>query len=298
MSQTMSAQTQYKLTAADLNILLSVVRSGTLIAAGERMGVDASTVFRAIQRVERGLGHPLFERSRSGYMPLELARSLMETAEQIEAALESARAIAQTLPEKVSGTVRVSTTDTILNALVAPTLMQLHTAHPLLAYELHTGNELVSLNRRDTDIAVRVTSRPPQHLIGKYVGTIRMALFASRLGTVQQYSDVMEGKCQWIAPDDALPDHPSVTWRKRQLPKVVPTYSVNSILTVLEFVALGLGVGVLPLFLVQGRSDLVQLTDVIDECQTDLWLLAHAESKHSRRVMTVFAHLSQYLKLE
>lgn len=294
----MRAQTQYKLTAADLDVVLSVVRSGTLADAGERMGVDASTVFRAIQRVERGLGQPLFERSRSGYMPLELAQSLMESAEQIEAALESARATAQTLPEQVSGTVRMTTTDTILNGLIAPTLVPLHSAHPLLEYEIHTGNELVSLNRRDTDIAVRVTSHPPQHLIGKYVGPIRVALFASKSGAVQQYSDVMESKCQWIAPDDALPDHPSVTWRKRHLPKAVPAYRVDSILTVLEFVALGLGVGILPVFLVQGRSDLVQLTEVIDACQTDLWLLTHTESKHSRRVMTVFAHLSQHLRLD
>lgn len=294
----MIAKKQYKLTAADLDILLSVMRAGTLSAAGERLGVDSSTVFRSIQRIERGLGHLLFERSRSGYIPLELAKSLIETAEQIETALESARTIAQTLPEKVSGTVRVSTTDTILNALIAPTLLQLNSAHPFLAYEFHTGNELVSLNRRDTDIAVRVTGHPPQQLIGKYVGAIRMALFASGSGAVQQYSDVIAGKCPWIAPDNALPDHPSVTWRKRQFPKVVPTYSVNSIVTVLEFVATGLGVGVLPLFLVSGRSDLIQLTDVIDACQTDLWLLAHPESKHSRRVMTVFSHLSQNLRLE
>ncbi len=62
----MNAQTQYKLTAADLDLLLSVVRAGTLADTGKRMGVDASTIFRAIQRIERGLGQPLFERSRSG----------------------------------------------------------------------------------------------------------------------------------------------------------------------------------------------------------------------------------------
>lgn len=293
----MNAQAQYKLAAADLNVLLSVMRAGTLADAGDRMGVDASTVFRAIQRIERGLGQPLFERSRSGYLPLQLAQSLLESAEYIETALESARAIAQSLPDQVSGTVHITTTDTILHGLIAPAFAQLHTDHPLLAYQLHTGNELVSLNRRDTDIAVRVTSQPPQDLIGKHLGPVRVALFTSKSGTVQQYSEVVAGQCQWVAPDDALPDHPSVTWRKRHFPKVTPTYRVNSILTVLEFVARGLGVGILPMFLVQGRHDLIQLTDVIDACQADLWLLAHAESKHSRRVMTVFSHLSQHLTL-
>lgn len=293
----MNAKTQYKLTAADLDVVLSVVRSGTLADAGERLGVDASTVFRAVQRLERGLGHPLFERSRSGYVPLELAQSLVESAEQLEAVLESARAIAQTLPEQVSGTVRVSTTDAILHGVLAPSLGKLQEAHPLLAYELHTGNELVSLTRRDADIAVRATKRPPQHLIGKRLGPIQVALFAAKSGPVQVYADVLAGKCCWVAPDDALPDHPSVVWRKKHLPKVVPMYRVHSVLTVLAFVARGLGVGVLPLFLTDGRADLVQLTDILEECETDLWLLAHPESRHSRRVATVYAHLAENIRL-
>ncbi|MGQ0598779.1 LysR family transcriptional regulator [Aquabacterium sp.] len=293
----MNAQTQYKLTASDLDVVLSLVRAGTLADAGARLGVDASTVFRAVQRMERGLGQPLFERSRSGYAPLELAQSLVESAEQLEATLESARAIAQTQPEQVSGTVRLTTTDAILHGLIGPTLATLHAAHPLLAFELHTGNELVSLTRRDADIAVRATKRPPQHLIGKYLGPIRVAVFAARSGVIQHYADVVSGCCGWIAPDDALPEHPSVVWRKKHLPKVVPLYRVHSVLAVLELVSLGLGVGVLPLFLTEGRQDLLQLTDVIGECETDLWLLAHPESRHSRRVATVYAHLAEQIRL-
>lgn len=49
----------------------------------------------------------------------------------------------------------------------------------------------------------------------------------------------------------------------------------------------------LPVFLTQGRADLRQLTDVIDDCQTELWLLTHPESRHLRRVSTVFGHLAQ-----
>ena len=293
----MNAQTQYKLSAVDLETVLAMVRSGTLAEAGERLGVDASTVFRSIQRIERGLGQRLFERSRAGYLPSELARALAEHAEQLEVQLESARSAAQLRPEQVSGTVRITTTDTILHGLVAPALKELHAIHPLLAYELHTGNELASLTRRDADIAVRATKRPPQHLIGKHVGPIRVALFAAKKGPVRRYEDVQASKALWIAPDDALPEHPSVVWRMRHFPKASPSYRVNSILTVMELVALGLGVGVLPMFLARTRRDMVQLTEVIDECQTELWLLTHPESRHLRRVSTVFGHLSQNLSL-
>ncbi|MDH0187851.1 LysR family transcriptional regulator [Stenotrophomonas sp. GD03993] len=283
--------------AGDLEIVLALVRAGNLAGAGERLGVDASTVFRSIRRIERGLGQRLFERSRAGYLPSEQAQVLAEHAEQVESRLEQARSAVQLTPEQVSGTVRITTTDTILHGLIAPALRTLATRHPLLDYELHTGNELTSLTRREADIAVRATKKPPQHLVGKHIGPIRVALYASRGSGIRRHQDVEAGKAAWIAPDDALPEHPSVLWRKRHHPKAVPRYRVNSILTVMELVAAGMGVGVLPVFLAQPRKDLIALTDILDECQTELWLLTHPESRHLRRVSTVFRHLGEHLNL-
>ena len=293
----MIAQTQYRMTPGDLEVTLALVRGGTLATAGERLGIDASTVFRSLQRIERGLGRALFERTRSGYLATELATELAEHAERMEAALESARSSAEAAPAQVSGTVRITTTDTVLHGLVAPALRSLHAVHPLLSYELHTGNELASLTRRDADIAVRATKRPPQHLVGKHIGPIRVALYAAKKGGVRKLADVEAGKSHWIAPDDALPEHPSVVWRKRHFPKVAPRYRVNSILSVLELVALGLGVGIVPLFLADGRSDVVRLTEPLDECETELWLLTHPESRHLRRVGAVYSHLAQAMSL-
>lgn len=293
----MNARTQYRLNAMDLETVLSLVRAGTLAGAGERLGVDPSTIFRSVQRIERGLGQRLFERSRSGYLPTEQAQVLAGHAEEMEAQLESARSAAQLQPEQVSGVVRLTTTDTILHGLVAPALKELKVAHPLLTFELHSGNELASLTRRDADIAVRATKRPPQHLVGKHIGPIRVALYAAKKGPVKRFEQVQAGKADWIAPDDALPDHPSVVWRKKQFPKVAPTYRVNSILTVMELTALGLGVGLLPVFLAQGRADLTALTPALDECQTELWLLTHPESRHLRRVSTVYGLLALRMAL-
>src|SRR5258707_674132 len=83
-------------------------------STGERLGVDASTVFRSVQRMEKGLGQRLFERSRAGYQPAELAQVLAAHAEQMEAQLESARSAVQSRPSQVTGTVRITTTDTLL----------------------------------------------------------------------------------------------------------------------------------------------------------------------------------------
>ena len=288
----MIAKAQYRITQTDLEITLALVRAGTLAAAGERLGIDASTVFRSLQRVERGLGRPLFERTRSGYVATELAAQLAGHAEHIEAAVEAARSDLEAAPTLISGTVRITTTDTVLHGLVAPALRNLQAAHPLLNYELQTANELASLTRRDADIAVRATQRPPPHLVGKRIGPIRVALYAAKRGATRTWAEVGAGRCDWIAPDDALPDHPSVRWRKRHFPKSTPRYRVNSILSVLELVALGLGVGIVPLFLAEARKDVIRLTEPLDDAETALWLLTHPEARHLRRVGAVYGHLA------
>lgn len=288
---------QYRLSAPDLETVLALSRAGTLASAGERLGIDASTVFRNLQRIERGFGQPLFERTRSGYRPGELAARLAEHAEQMESALEAARSTLQVSPSQVSGSVRITTTDAIAHAVVAPALRSLAAKHPLLALDLRTGNELVSLTRRDADVAVRATKRPPQHVVGKCLGAIRVAVYAAKKSPVRNLADMRGRRPDWVALDDALPEHPSVVWRKRHFPKVEPRYRVESILTVTQFVALGLGVGVLPLFLAGGRTDLRALTDPLDEAQTDLWLLMLPEARHIRRIATVYAHLAERLRL-
>ena len=293
----MIAPLQFRLSPADLEVTLAMTRAGTLAAAGERLGLDASTVFRALQRIERGLGRPLFERTRSGYVPTEMANELTEHAEALETALEAARSTVESEPSQISGTVRITTTDTVLHGLVAPALAALRSEHPLLGFDLHTGNELASLTRRDADIAVRATKRPPGHLVGKQIGPIRVALYAAKRGSVRRFSEVQAGACDWIAPDEALPEHPSVVWRKRHFPKVAPRYRVGSILSVLELVALGLGVGVVPLFLAKGRRDVLRLTEPLDECETELWLLTHPQARHLRRIGVVYSHLSRTIDL-
>jgi DNA-binding transcriptional LysR family regulator len=66
---------------------------------------------------------------------------------------------------------------------------------------------------------------------------------------------------------------------------------------VLELVALGMGVGIAPLFLAAGRRDVVALSEPLQSAETELWLLTHPESRHLRRVAAVYAHLARTLSL-
>jgi len=203
----------------------------------------------------------------------------------------------QAVPAQVSGTVRITTTDTILHGLVAPALKDLVAEHPLLNLELHTANEVVSLTRREADIAVRATMRPPQHLVGRRLGPIRLGLYAAKKAPLRRAAARDPASVPWIATDDMLPDHPSVLWRRKHFPKVVPGLRVNSVMAVMALISMGLGIGVLPVFLAAGRPDLMALDAPADEHPNDLWLLTHRESRHLRRVSAVYGHLAERLVL-
>ena len=300
--KTSIAKTQYALTASDLEILLAMVRGMTLAEAARRLGADASTVFRSVQRIEKNLGQRLFERSRLGYLPTEPMLGLVPHAERVEAELEAVRASMQRPHEGVSGLVRLTTTDAVLRGLVLPSLKPLLAQHPLLQLDMRTGNELVSLSRRDADLALRATRKPPDHLVGRRLGTVRFVLCGSKAQARAVSTKKIPlldslAKLDWIAPDESLPEHPSVLWRRKQLPKVTPRHYADGIVAVMDAIKAGLGVGIVPRFMLAGEPALVPLADTLADCESDLWLLAHAESRHLRRISVVYDHFANSVRL-
>jgi DNA-binding transcriptional LysR family regulator len=295
--KTSIAPMQYALSTADLEIVLSLVRGGTLAQAAQRLGADASTVFRALQRLEKNLGQRLFERTRQGYLPVEASLGIAAHAERIEAELEAARAAALRPGDEVTGRVRVTTTDSVLRGLVLPCLPGLARRHPLLQLELRSSNELVSLTRRDADLALRATPKPPEHLVGRQLGTIRFVVCVGKAMPVSQRRRPLAGQ-DWIAPDEAMPEHPSVRWRRKNVPRLTPRHLVDSISAVIDAVRSGLGAGIVPAFMLGLEKDLIPLGDVLEGCESQLWLLAHPESRHLRRIAATYQHFADAIRLD
>ncbi|HSI55247.1 MAG TPA: LysR family transcriptional regulator [Ramlibacter sp.] len=290
------AKSQYLLTAPDLELLLALVRGGTLAEAATRLAADASTVFRGVQRIEKGVGQRLFERTRQGYLASDAMLDIARHAERIEAELEAARAAAQGANAEVTGRVRLTTTDSVLRGLVLPSLPALAARHPMLQLELRSSNELASLTRRDADLALRATPKPPEHLVGRHLGQIRFVACTARSMPAGRRRKPLDEHA-WVAPDEAMPDHPSVRWRRRNFPKLAAHHLVDGILGVVDAVKCGLGVGIVPLFMIEHEPQLVALSDPLAGCESELWLLAHPESRHLRRISAVYQHLADNIRL-
>jgi DNA-binding transcriptional LysR family regulator len=288
---------QSTLNHGDLELLLALTRGKTLAGAAERLKLDTSTVFRSIKRIEKQLGELLFERGRQGYVPTDLARELALHAERIESQLQEAREAASRSGSEPSGVLRITTTDTVLHGLLLPVLARFSAAHPKIDLELVAINAIADLSRRDADVAIRATRKPPEHLVGSRLGTISAAVFASRSFLERGAQPLALEHADWIALDDSLADHPSAKWRRQRYPKLVPRYRCNSVLSVAGAVMCGLGVGVLPLFLMQQNPQVEIVDGPLKELDTDLWILAHPDTRHLRRVKLLFDFLKENIAL-
>lgn len=287
----LNAATHYQLDYPDLSLILALVRGSTLARAAALLRVDVSTVFRAVRRLEAALGQTLFEKSRAGYLPTSLASHLAQQAEQ---ALEAARIGVEQGGEVISGTVRLTCTDSVLQGLLLPALAQFMPAYPALTLELSTSNDFANLSRRDADIALRLTKTPPEHLVGRRLGSVAYQVCASA-GYARQNQGRELAELAWIAPDDFLPDHSTVAWRREHLPGVRPSYRCNSMLSVAELVRAGLGVAALPDFLLQ--EGLQPLGPALAGRDTALWLLTRPDCRALRSVVTLFDELGRHIRL-
>lgn len=292
--QVINAATQYRINHADLTLILALVRAKTLPRAAELLKVDVSTVFRSVRRLEACVGTALFDKSRTGYQPTSAAIALAQQAESAEQALALAQISLEQGQQIVSGTVRLTCTEAVLQSLLLPALTQFMPDYPGLKLELNTSSTFANLSRRDADIALRLTNAPPEHLVGTRLGTVSYQLCASE-EYLQRRGQVELNAMDWIAPDDFLPDHPTVTWRRQALPGVNLAYRCSSMLAVAQLVRAGMGVAALPDFMLS-EGELQRLGEPLQGYDTALWLLTRPDCRALRSVSALFSELTRTLK--
>ena len=292
--QVINAATQYRINHADLTLILALVRAKTLPRAAELLKVDVSTVFRSVRRLEAGVGTALFDKSRTGYQPTSAAIALAQQAESAEQALALAQISLEQGQQIVSGTVRLTCTEAVLQSLLLPALTQFMPDYPGLKLELNTSSTFANLSRRDADIALRLTNAPPEHLVGTRLGTVSYQLCASD-AYLQRRGQVELSAMDWIAPDDFLPDHPTVTWRRQALPEVNLAYRCSSMLAVAQLVRADMGVAALPDFMLS-EGELQRLGEPLQGYDTALWLLTRPDCRALRSVSALFSELTRTLK--
>lgn len=278
----------------DLRYLLAVAEHGSLSGAARALSVNHSTVLRRIGRFEEQLAVRLFERLPGGYVLTGAGEALANSARQISDTVTSVerRIVGQDL--RLSGQVRVATTDTLALFILPGVVARFRDAHPEVQIELFAGNPQADLTRRDADVAVRPTRQPPEHLIGRKVCRVAYAPYAGKSYLAQQRARTALPKHTWLAPDDSMASSVVGTYMQRQLQGAAISFRANSLALLAKACEAGLGVAMLPCYL--GESvGLTRIRDPLDEVSTDLWLLSHADLRKTARVRALIDFLGDAL---
>ena len=126
---------------------LAALDCGSLLGAAKVLGTSQPTIGRHIAELESQLGVVLFERTGRGLLPAETALRLADSARAMEdGALQLARkvSVAQT---RVTGTVRLTTSQSVACYLLPPLLAQMRQALPDIQVELVVSNAVSNLLR-------------------------------------------------------------------------------------------------------------------------------------------------------
>src|SRR6478736_6053772 len=164
----------------DLRFFLAVARSRTISLAGRRTGTDHATVSRRISALEAALGRQLFERNPRGYNLTQHGEALLAMATAIEAEAVRIEETAAGQQQGLNGAIRISTPEGFGNFFLASRIGALAAAHPRLAVELITIQQIVALSRREADIAITMSPPPSGNFIREVLTDYRLFVYASR----------------------------------------------------------------------------------------------------------------------
>jgi DNA-binding transcriptional LysR family regulator len=268
----------------DLRIFLAAARSGSLAAAGEKLGVNTATVGRRIARLETALKSTLLVRSRSGLQLTAVGAQLLATGVEAENAMERAARVAH--PDVVAGTVRISAAEGFGTAILAPALPALAVQRPGLRVELAAIAGFLSPSRREVDMAITLSAPHAHRLVGEPLTKYQLALYASpgylaRRGAPTVRADLAGHQIVGYVSD--LIYAAELRYLDEILPGLTPTLASTSIRAQGEMIRADGGIGVMHCFMAEGLVRV--LPEVLLERR--LWLSTYAEVHDTARMRVV-----------
>lgn len=266
----------------DLRFVLAVCREGSLSGAARTLEVNHSTVFRRIGAIEEKLGVSLFQRLPGGYVMTEAGEAALAAAERIEEEMLGLSRALLGKDLKLAGELRVSTPDALTERVLMPHLVRFTERYPAITLNLEVTNGFADLNRREADIAIRVTRTPPDRLIGRRLCALVGTIYGP-IGEAPSRPEAL-GERRWLLPGFGLDAHPAAVWVRRHFPRARVALRSDSFPTLMEAARQGMGIAPLPCFLGDSDPGLRRVLPPPKELEGEVWLLSHPDLRHTARV--------------
>ncbi|MEN3147252.1 LysR family transcriptional regulator [Neorhizobium sp. IRAMC:178] len=279
----------------DVRMFLAVARTGQILAASRRLGINHATLGRRVTALEEDLRTRLLIRRTNGCELTAEGEVFFRAAERMETEMLAAQASTGRIDAAIAGTVRIGAPDGFGVSFLASRLGRLTRRHPELKLQLVPVPRSFSLSQREADIAITI-ERPEQgRLVSSKLTDYTLGLYAS-----QTYLD-QAGTPQTV---EALKSHPrigyvedlifspSLNFTGEVMRDWDASFEISSAIGQTEAVRSGAGIGILHDYVARQYPELVR---VLPETviRRSYWTTYHETTRDLMRLRTVVEFLKE-----
>ncbi len=266
----------------DHRYFLAIARERSLTAAGKALGVSQPTVSRRLEALESKLKVRLFDRTRHGYELTAVGMDLFETVQQVEEDLAEVDRKIFGKDQDLTGGLRITCTEIFLNGYLSPFVWQFLEQHPGIEFSVICTDSQLSLSRRDADLAIRFTQRPPVTLASRRLTSVAYGVYTASGAAGDRFTPSNRTDWDWIGLIDEA--HNRMLFGST-FPEGQFKHRVDSVAAMQSMVRNGLGVTVLPCYIADRDEGLRRAEpELLLDGKLDLSILHHPDIRSVYRV--------------
>ena len=259
-----------------LKLLVQIIDAGSLSAAARTLNTTKSNISYKLKSFEDALGVQLLRRTTRQLKATHVGEQLYEHGRNILREMAAAQAMVSSSKNVTHGLVSLSVSPGLGHEILAPLLIKFQKAHPGITIDVAFNNKVENLVIEKVDIALRITSSPPENAIATKLADVEWIACAHptylRGKTLpQRLADLRDLD---IACSSAVGRRLRITGQaKGGLERIEPEPIVQSedFLFLKKAVMGGLGVGFLPSYLVQHELKAGTLVRVLEQYKLRLF---------------------------
>ena len=232
-----------------LETFLAVVQRGSFAAAGRALHQSPSVLSRRLAALEAELGVVLLQRTTRRLSLTEAGQELLERSAPAVATLQAVAEELRAADAALQGAVRLAVPGALGRHLIAPAVFRFAVEHPAVMVDLRISDARLDLVGEGIDLAIRVGRPRAGHFAVRLLGRSPQCIVASAAYCAQH------GTPTTLA---ALGQHRRVLRREggqvADVPDprpVPPALICDDVETAARAIAAGVGVGILPRWLVR-----------------------------------------------
>ncbi|MEN3792052.1 LysR family transcriptional regulator [Fulvimarina sp. MAC3] len=275
-----------------LRIFHAAAEAGSFTRASENLGLSQSAISRQVAALESEVGVPLFHRHARGLILSEQGEMLFQTANEVLQRLEAVRMQLTETKEKPSGKLRVTTTVGLGSGWLTERSKEFLELYPDIELQLMFDNEEIDLTMRRADAAIRLRQPQQPDLIQRRLFTVHLHVYAapsyiSRFGTPETIDDLDQHRI--ITFGEPAPPYlrnlntlETVGIENGQARS--PILQINNLIAIRSAIESGIGLGLLPDYMIDQRTKLVQILPEIEMPTFDTYLCYPEELRNSAKL--------------